>query len=492
MRINRVIFLLVDGLSASLFQDLINKGRMPYIEKYLINRGIYSGNCLSCFPANTAPAHLSHLTGSYIDRHGIPLIKYWSTEKGKYLDFTKSSLSAIENLNKNISNDVKTIYEYFTGRTTSLHFVNRGASDIYAGKLRSIFLYVYSRIYGWNKLHRLAIKVALERLSMKDPSKIIVIWLPGPDAISHNLGPTSSVYIKNVRNLDEQVRFLVEGDRKISGLRDLNIFDDSLIILSSDHGEMEVKHNCPIEDYFKEMNLNVLAGQSTPQKIDEANVLMAISGGVALLNFKDQKTGLWRINKENLQNFNSDGQITDILGSLKEMKGVERVYLKQNPNIYHISSKEGESLITRKRKLGVLHYKYEVISGRDPLVYDKHKAIKKMMRNKYFPVYDWRNVTRDTDTPEIIDQIPRVFDCSDTTFSVLVSCSPNYSFKKNHKGEHDIESKEIRHVPFIMAWSKGKIHNLGFLRIVDILPTVLDLLSIDYTMSDIDGKSLIR
>jgi len=293
---------LVDGLSANLFQNLIDKDQMPYIERYLIDRGFYTKKCLSCFPANTAPANLSHITGSYTNRHGIPLIKYWIPEKGKYMDFTKSSLSAIEDFNNSISKNVKTIYEYFSGRTTALHFINRGANDIYAGKLKSIFLYLYAKIFGWDGLHRLAMKTTLKRLRMKCSPKVMVIYLPGPDAISHELGPNSSDYVENVRNLDDQVRFLVEGDSRVRGLKDLKIFNDTLIVFSSDHGEMEVKKTCPIDEHFRRLDNDVVTGPSTPKKITEANVLMAISGGVAFLNFKD-KTGSWMINRNTLQNF---------------------------------------------------------------------------------------------------------------------------------------------------------------------------------------------
>jgi len=487
----RVIYILVDGLSASLLQNLIDKDQMPHIERYLIDRGFYTRNCLSCFPANTAPANLSHLTGSYVNRHGIPLIKYWIPEKGRYMDFTKSSLSAVEDFNNSISNNVKTIYEYFSGRTTALHFINRGANDIYAGKLKSIFLYLYAKIFGWDGLHRWAMKVALKRLAIKYVPRVIVIYLPGPDAISHELGPNSSEYIENVRNLDDQIRFLVEGDSRIRGLKDLKILNNTLIVFSSDHGEIEVKKTCPIDEHFRRLDINVLTGASTPKKIAGADVLMAISGGVAFLNFKDRKNGLWMTNRNTLQNFISKKETFDILEWLREIEGVNRIYLRESPNTYSIFTKEGESKISRKTKGETWYYKYEIVKGKDPFSYDKHSVTESMIGGKFFTSQNWQNATCNAEALDIVDQIPRIFDCESIASPVIVSSSNNCSFKVKHKGEHDNENKSIRQVPLIIAGENIKIESVNLVRTVDILPTVLDLLSVDYNHREIDGSSLV-
>ena len=491
MRPKRVIYILVDGLSSTFFNELVNGGKMPCIEEYLINDGTYVRDCLSCFPANTAPANLAHLTGTYTNRHGIPLIKYWRPDLGTYKDFTKSSLSAIEELNDSISDDVKTIYEYFSDRTTAMHLINRGASDVYAGKSKSIFLYLYAKIFGWNQLHRLAIKTVLKRLASKNPSKVIAVYLPGPDAISHKLGPASSEYRDNVKNLDANIRLLIEGGEGVQGLKGLNILKDTLVIFSSDHGEVEVKGICSLEDQLEELGIGFIAGKSRPEKIRKTSVLMALSGGIAFLNFRNPRNGLFELNASDLKKYPLNGHSTDILKWLRSLKGVNNVYLREASSTYRILGKEGSSRIFRKEEGEKAYYRYQILEGKDPLGYDENETTARMIEKGFFPAREWQSATRFSKNLDIIDQIPRVYDCKDMKSTIIVTSLRNWSFK-SHKGEHDNETNEIRRVPLIFSDMKIAAERVDPIRTVDVLPTVLDLLNVAYNKQAIDGVSLVQ
>lgn len=489
MRPKHVVYILVDGVSGSFFHDLVDRGRMPFIEDYLVKKGVYAKDCLSCFPANTAPANLAHLTGSYTNHHGVPLIKYWSPDIGKYNDFTKSSLSAIEDFNGAISHEVKTIFEYFSDRTTSMHIVNRGASDVYAGKLRSIYLYLYARIYGWNQLHSLAIKTVLQRLASNNPSKVIVVYLPGPDAISHKLGPNSSEYQNNVLNLDEQIRFLVEGEKGVKGLKDLNILDDTMIVFSSDHGEFEVKDTCPLDKELERLEINLVTGKGRPEQISKADVLMALSGGVAFLSLRDSRTSLFDSSIGRLQNFETNGHSINILEYLKELRGVNNIYLREGQNTYRVIAKRGSARFIRKIDGKTTSYKYETMEGIDPLGYDRTEATAKMVGKGFLTSREWQIAANSGESLDIIDQIPRLFDCRDMKSTIVVTSKRNWSFKA-HKGEHDNETNEIRRVPLIIT-CVGKTPQVARLvRTVDILPTVLDHLNASYNKQVIDGTPI--
>jgi len=485
------IFILTDGVSADALYGLIDRGKMPYMKKYLIDRGVTVKNCLTCFPSNTTPAHVSHLTGTYINRHGIPLIKYWDPQNWKYMDFTKSSLSAIKDLNNSISKSVKTIYEYLPGRTTSIHFVSRGATDVYASLPKSAFLYLYSKIYGWNKLHDKGIKVALKRLSSRKAPSAIVIYLPGPDAISHKVGPLSSKYFDSVEHLDECIRLLIEGDNKTHGLKGLGIFDNSLLIFSSDHGEMEVKTRVPLETFFNEIGLDIVSKGSSQNKIARADVLMAVSGGIAFLYFIKKKMASHEISLKELQNYKIEGQTIDIVSWLKDIKGIGRIYVHESENVYHIFSGDGESRIIRKMIKNQPYYSYEIVSGKDPFLYADSADCNRVIDTKFHAREKWVEFTQATKFSNIIDQIPRIFDCKKTSRAVIVTSASNCSFKMKHKGEHDVEDKEVRTVPLMIAKSNLKATIIDAAQTVDVLPTILKLLGLNYDDQEFDGRAFL-
>lgn len=485
------IFILTDGVSADTLYRLIDRGKMPYMRKYLFDRGISVQNCLTCFPSNTSPAHVSHLTGTYIDRHGIPLIKYWNPQNWKYMDFTKSSLSAIKDLNNAISKNVKTVYEYLPGRTTSMHFVNRGATDVYSNLPHSMFLYLYSKIYGWKKLHAKGIKVALKRLNSKKAPSVIVIYLPGPDAISHKVGPLSSDYLDNVKNLDDCIRLLIEGDDKTRGLKDLGIFDNTLLVFSSDHGEMEVKTRVPLNTFFDGMGLNIVSKGNSQSRISRADVLMAVSGGVALLYFIKKKMASHVISLKELQTYKMEGHTIDIIARLRNIKGLGRIYVRESENMYRVFSCDGESRIIRKMTKNQPYYSYEIVSGKDPLLYGDSADCSRIIDAGFHAREEWAQSTRETRFSNVIDQIPRIFDCEETIGTVVVTSASNCSFSMKHKGEHDVENKEVRTVPLIIAESNLKANIVDTAEIVDVLPTMLRLLGIRYGTQEFDGRNLL-
>lgn len=485
------IFILIDGVSAKTLYGLIDKGKMPYMRKYLVDRGISVKNCLTCFPANTTPAHVSHLTGTYIDRHGIPLIKYWDPQNWRYMDFTKSSLSAIKDINATISKSVKTIYEYLPGRTSSMHFVSRGATDIYANLPRSAFLYLYSKIHGWNKLHAKGIKDALKKLNSRKAPSAIVLYLPGPDAMSHRVGPFSSEYLDVVENLDECIKLLVEGDGKTLGLKSLSLFAETLMILTADHGEMKVNKGVSLETLFDKIGLKIVSRKRSWNEIVQADVLAAVSGGVAFLYFIKKKMASQKIGLEELQNYKINGQTIDIISWLRDIKGMGRIYVHESENVYHVFSGDGESRITRKMIKNQPHYNYEVISGKDPLLYAVSTDCSRIIDTEFHAREEWTQLTGETKFSNVIDQIPRIFDCKKTDGAVIVTSASNCSFKPKHKGEHDVEDKDVRTVPLIIAESNLKARTIDAAQIVDVLPTVLKLLGRKYDPQEFDGKACL-
>lgn len=67
----RVIWLNVNGLTASLFYEMLDSGKLPNFSK-IFSDGIRVDNAYGIFPPRTVPSMASMLTGSFPTTHGLP------------------------------------------------------------------------------------------------------------------------------------------------------------------------------------------------------------------------------------------------------------------------------------------------------------------------------------------------------------------------------------------------------------------------------------
>ena len=73
----KFIFILIDGVPFSIFNDLIEKGQLPNIKKHIIDRGCLK-KAVSVFPTTTGPAFIPFFTGLFPGTANIPGIRWLS------------------------------------------------------------------------------------------------------------------------------------------------------------------------------------------------------------------------------------------------------------------------------------------------------------------------------------------------------------------------------------------------------------------------------
>ena len=125
------ILIMADGARADVFQELLKRGDLPHISKYIVEKGTYT-NAVSVFPSTTGPAYAPFILGKFPGRCNLPGIRWFDRSlysKKLFSLFRSRSYVGIEGflMNRDISKDTPTLFEVFPGSSSILNELSRGA-----------------------------------------------------------------------------------------------------------------------------------------------------------------------------------------------------------------------------------------------------------------------------------------------------------------------------------------------------------------------------
>jgi len=276
-RSRKVILIVIDGLTPSMFEAAVGDDRTPALS-FLAEQGRYS-RAVSTFPSLTPVCLSSIATGAHPDVHRIPHLVWYDREHTRVIEYgssfaavraagmTRSILDTIINMNRvHLGADAVTIYEAledsglttaainitcYRGRTRHLptlpgltfpaygpkrfFFYNLFESDPTGAPL-AVFARAQGSIDGY--------AAAVGRwLVTRDGFDLLVYYLPDYDFASHAYGP------------DESFEALARSDAAIGALLDAaggpeEFLERYAVVLCSDHGQTHVDRNVRLEAPF--------------------------------------------------------------------------------------------------------------------------------------------------------------------------------------------------------------------------------------------------
>ena len=273
----RVILIVIDGLTPSMFEAAVGDGRAPALS-FLAEQGRYS-RAVSTFPSLTPVCLSSIATGAHPDIHHIPHLVWYDREHERVVEYgssfaavraagmARSLLDTIINMNRvHLGADAVTIYEAledaglttaainitcYRGRTRHLPTL-RGLSIPAYGPKRFFFYNLFESdatgaplaVFGRAQGSIDAYAAAVGRwLVTRDGFDFLVYYLPDYDFASHAYGP------------DEAFEALARSDAAIGALLDAaggaeEFLDRYAVVLCSDHGQTHVDSNARLEEPF--------------------------------------------------------------------------------------------------------------------------------------------------------------------------------------------------------------------------------------------------
>ena len=482
-QLNHVILLVIDDLRADQFNALLKEGALPNLKE--LSNGIVS-DCTACFPAITYPAQSTLLTGLYPNSYQFPGGHWVMREERKIRNY--NTYRDFDTVNDELGDDVQTIFELIDGPTGGLSIgLTRGCSHFYPTKRQIIsmyFLYMLFLRRDMQELNRLVLIKLLDYFNKpkkyfkNGPPRFVVAWFLSSDSFLHNFGANSEKYLKNLKDLDTKIGELIKGRGKRKGLKELGYFDDTAIIVTSDHGNYQAKNWVDIAPYFNQIGLNPLISKKREGNFD------ATMGSLGFFTLRGET---WSLRPTIAQMQNYGPKHVDLINDkLLNIPGVKYLYYREDGNTFekgqiHILKKENgavhDALIEYQNDKTKYTYQGQEIFG-----YHQDEIAAKLLDNKFHTIDEWLKHTSHVDFPMIVDQAPRLFRNPNSCDIMISTCGEtifNYEHgktKHDHIHGHDNAIHSAITVPLLISGAEIPKKQLHYSKSTDLVPTILKLL----------------
>jgi hypothetical protein len=269
------VLFIVDGLSADMLSRAMAAGRTPTLSA-IAERGRIDLDCTGIFPSITAPSLASLITGELPVRTGIPNVRWWHREEGRFVEYGQSMASArvtgfqvtlrdlFVNLNHlHLSPGAETLFEsvedaglraasvnFTVHRGRRRHTLRRGVlhrrlilasgigsavwgpTDMVLGELYGSFGPGHVRTFGaLGRMDRFAVIYASELLGRADGERpeFALVYLPDVDHITHRVGPAASG--DAIAGADRAIADIAEAAGGLEAF-----LDRYAVVVTADHG----------------------------------------------------------------------------------------------------------------------------------------------------------------------------------------------------------------------------------------------------------------
>jgi len=486
----------------------------PNISHLFLGEGAYTLNGVTIWPSSSVPANTSIVTGAYPRKSGIVGQRYFERALRHHMSYIGLGITA---LNNELSTGVKTIYEYFP-EARSLAVVqvcNRGCSLYVPGTPNDNYA---ERVWEWivmclNGLGRRTGRAGIPRL--------MVITFGSIDKISHTRHLDSSEVVDAYKNVDRLI------GRMLAFLDSRDLLRKTTFVLAADHGIAPVTNHLTIDRVLEDLRFDTFQSlkylvktdwgafesnfwKGTRRKFDKQYNCLALWGGNsdALLYFKGQQRDAqgtvvrssWDMvpTQECLENYHCGGEDVNIIGRLlQHSPGIHFIVTSPTPNEYLVHTAQGVSRILC-RPLNEIDaaYRYDVLTGEDPLEYVDAPALKPYVNTgRWLTDREWLELTCGLRYPDALHRLANSFGTPRAADLLLVAAdgwdfTPAGVSRNVLTGSHGGLDRKQSMVP-IMFWGHGiKRAELVTGRTVDILPTILKLLDVPYDPATVSGRPL--
>ncbi len=470
MEFNSCIFIMADGARADVFEELLGRGDLPNISRYIVDRGSFF-KAVSVFPSTTGPAYAPFIVGRFPGRCNLPGIRWFDREQYSKRLFSYRrfrSYVGIETflMNSDISTDSKTLFEVFPKSISILNELNRGVS--FTGD-KTRFMRIYYKIKSHFTNRSDEVDLAARRMLLKSlgdfPQFSYAVFL-GIDTYSHSNHPFHRRVLDSYLQLDETVGHLGDALAREGRL------DETLLIIASDHGLTPTHSHLDTVEFMSQLGFKTFHYPKVYQHFRDADAATMISGNAMAHIYVKSPNGWGR--RSTFEELN---------------KIIERLIERQEIDIVAGIDEEGRVRITGKRggvatawidKEGYLNYR--TFNG-DPFDY------------RYLPgkmnIDEALELTYNTNYPDGILQIIQLLE-SPRSGDLVVSANPGFDLRARHEKPEHCSShgglfKEHMLVPVTIS---AKV-NKAYARTVDLYPTILSLMGYPLP-AGIDGVTLVR
>ncbi|MEK6643915.1 MAG: alkaline phosphatase family protein [Planctomycetota bacterium] len=495
-----VILFFVDGLDHDRFQALLSDGKLPNIKQRFVDGGVRVEHAITSIPSMTYPNTVSLFTGRFPGHHDVTGNQWFDRRTLAYPNYiTATEYSAV-----NHHFHWPTLYEMLPDQfsVNILGNVARGATynvDYHVTEGVGWYLGWYSRVDELTAgcledVGRLANRVG------RWPS-LITMYFIGVDQIGHDAGSNSAAYAEGLRGIDRQIGRVYEAlDRN-------GLSDSTYGILITDHSHTPTHKDktldlvCWLRDHRGiKIHEGRVYGDDYADRSQELKRYDAVivDGSFRRIVLHLRGNQGWFVKP-------SRDEIDGILASptsnkpLRDLDGVGLICTSPGPNHVRITSRRGDASVLRRSERGTMQYRLDVENASttapaDPLGYRADPELRSFVDAGWHSSREWLAATAQNKYPDFVPQVVEYFD-SIRAGELLIFAEEGWAFSGHGRGEHGAALAADMRIPMFVAGPglpKGTSIPCG--RIVDVVPTVIDLLGRYDALKDVptlDGVSLL-
>ena len=427
----KVIFYLIDGARPDVLQKLVSKGELPNIKDYLIDNGSYTKGT-TCFPSTTGPAYLPYLTGAFPGDHHITGIRWFDKEtflrKGRWNKNSMRSYCGYEAkyFNDDMNPDFPSLFEEYDDGVNLYNMVTKGVkeeNDITKNGKTGLYFNAHFK-HRHHQVDLAGHKKLMTSLSRDATFTFAVFPSIDWDAHTYHFDDPDSTH-KAYKIVDDSLGEVVES-LELNGT-----YDDTLIIMASDHGLSSTHTHFDLGNFFKKLKYRVLEYPTILKMLP--NVSVFISGNsFASISFLDQKDAH---TYDSLQK-----RHYEVLKYLVDNEAIDFIVTRGGSDQYYVVNQNGFSTI--KYENNKLSYSPETAD-----IFQLGQHISSLSKEESF------DVTFHTDYPDSLWQCHQLMQ-SPRAGDVVISAATGYDLRDfweypEHKGSHGSLHREHMYVPIL-------------------------------------------
>ncbi len=458
----RCVLILADGARPDVIWELMTRGMLPNIERFLVERGGFH-EASSAFPSVTGCAYLPIITGFTPGECNVPgmcwVDRRFLGVRSFHLDRYRDYLGVHSYLfNRDICPTVKTLFELADNPMNIFSIVSRGCDfrgDVtrYTRGLRWVWAHLSG---GWDKVDLRARELALK--GIEEGRDFIFLLLPSIDALSHRSSPLSDEVIEGYVRLDETVGEIARATDP----------EETMIVLTSDHGLSETQVHFGLAEFFSRLGFKTLHS-ARRWRLNPDVAVMPSGDAMAHIYVRPESGWAERCYYPELRRLGRHK--IDLVELLLDIEAVDLVAAGAPSGGVIISSRLGEAYVELEEDGTIT---YQVLEGEDPFGYPPFP--------RRISDRELLELSIDTDYPDAPYQILKLF-TSPRSGDIILSASQGCELRAQsrrfiHNSGHGSLRREHMLVPFLL---NHPLTRIGPFRTADIFSILVEFL-IDKTL----------
>lgn len=491
-----VVFLIIDGTNRDFFYEQLDSGAFPFLKSELVDKGAVFKDATTVYPSASTGAYQSFMTGLFPGEAGIPYLGWFDRTMSKPIEYL--SASGYKHINHDFLNwrvlvdpdmpgfqNESTIFEKLRDEPSAAIY-----SEFYRGvktqkpliPIAGLWSTFISRrsgeldYYAWEDIYE-QFDLPMERIP-----RMTLAGLYSSDEYGHEDGAKSE-YVKLA--LQQTEGFL---KKFVGQLKKRDIYEKTHIIVTADHGMHPIKGTFDLLEYLKKSGFDIVNQNSHAKN---SNVYVC-ARGVSSAQIYIRGDGSWekRPSFEAMRNLRAkNGTVLDIVESLRSQDAVDLVIVRNGHHRAEVFSKDGHGTIVWERigKTDWYGY-YPDPKTADPLKYSDNKELSSLIGGGMRGISAWGEPSAKMDYPDAVVQLSQIF--RDGRAGDILVSSRDWSFSRTKEATHGSMTPGSMQFPILMKGPSVKKGEYGFIRSVDLYPTILDWFGIPHDDNHHAGVSM--